>query len=325
MTSINTQTPRSSPFSSPLYGSFSNSPSGERVPAATRSEPAVETPALRTNAEPLASASESAARSAPVHDDSTDWLSSAVNGAKAALEQLGEQLELFSRVAYLRGQNGLGAINRAWSNSVGESAGRLGAFGLGMSLAKDVGQHGVVEGGLRTGVKEVGSNAGAALGVLLSPSLPLKLASAAVGAVVGENLTDAALDEISAGYWAADTLYDETLAAGGGLNDAARANLAQHQGWLTDPSLSPLQRAGQFAVDGLQTFGGDLAVLWDGASDWLSGDEAVPSFTPAFEAPTFEWSEPDVTGGWSDFDDGAYAWSEFDDISSGASTIAQSF
>lgn len=305
MLPIQSNLQRSLPFSSPL--------AGELHSRAAAPLPASDAPAVHTAAEPLNQVSEFAARPAPTGQESGDWLSDAVNGAKAALEQMSKEIGLLSDVAYRQGQNGLGAINRAWSKSLGETAKRLNAFGLGMSLAEDVGDHGVVEGALRTGVKEIGSDVGVALGVLASPSVPLKIAGAAVGAVVGENLTDRALDEVSAGYWGADDLYAATLAEGGDLNEAARANLARHQGWLHDPSLSPLERAGQFMVDGLQTFGGDIAVLWDGASDWLGGDELAASPAPSFDGPAFEWSEPVPIGGWSDFNDGAYEWSDFND------------
>lgn len=269
MVSINTNLPRSSPFSSPFAGDAAqraHSTAPEALSDANRSA-GREASDYAARAEP-----QPATASSDPFSSTLDWIGGAMTGAKAALEHLAKEVGLQSQVAYLFGRNGQGALNREWAASLEGQARFVGAVSVGQNLAQDIYTHGVVEGTMRTGLEELGGNAGAVFGATLLRG-PAGVVTAAVGAVVGEDLGEFAADRISEGFWAGDELYAQTIASGGVANDAVVANLESHQSWLTSPDLSPLERVEQFAVDGLQTFGGDIGVLWNSASDWLSGGE----------------------------------------------------
>lgn len=267
-------------------------------------------------------------RAKQIATDAGEWTGRLLGGVEAMSNSLASTLDDAASLHYLSGRNGAGAFVRQWSDETALFGRYIGAFGNGIGLAADVAEHGVVEGTIRSGLGNVASNMGSALGALVTANPYAKLAAIGLGAVGGDAVFDYYADRFDEGFAVGGQNYTEAIAAGGTAQDAFVENVHDNNGWLTD-DMPWWQRPLQFTVDGVRTFGSDLGVAYEAASDVydsLFGDEGTTAgaadfgATTGYDASTYDSSGYDSTGyDASSYDTGDYGSADYGSTDYGSS------
>jgi len=248
-------------------------------------------------------------RAKQIATDAGEWTGRLLGGVEAMGNSLASTLDDAASLHYLSGRNGAGAFVRQWSDETALFGRYIGAFGNGIGLAADVAEHGLLAGTIRSGLGNVASNMGSALGALVTANPYAKLAAIGLGAVGGDVVFDYYADRFDEGFAAGGQTYAETIAAGGTAQDAFVENVHDNNGWLTD-DMPWWQRPLQFTVDGVRTFGSNLGVAYQATSDLydnLFGDETATSGaaglgdSSSFDATSYETSSYDTSDYGSDY------------------------